>query len=339
MSSTPRAGVICAGNWIVDVVHDIDQWPQKNDLVRIQASHTGVGGGAANVLSDLRSFEVDFPLIPVGRIGNDAYGERILEHCRKFNFPTEFIEQDVTSSTAHTQVMNLPGDSRTFFYHGGANDTLSQENIRMDALEKQNAKIFYLGYPMLLKKLDELQQDGSTGAAAILQQARAAGMLTCVDLVSAESPLYQETIAASLPHIDYLTLNETELSRASAMNVLNADGKLDQALVLRAAQHLLAAGVAKALIVHTPELGLWLSADMTETWIDPSKIPPEEIKSPVGAGDAFCAGTLFGIHQGWMPEKTLNLAHRAARAALGGMTATDGIQSIGRLMDGAHPSL
>ncbi|PCI83522.1 MAG: sugar kinase [Hyphomicrobiales bacterium] len=332
MIDTSRSGVICAGNWIVDVIHDIDRWPQKNDLVRIQTSHTGIGGGAANVLSDLRSFEVEFPLIPVGKIGNDANGELILTHCKKFNFPTNFIIQDANSSTAHTQVMNLSKDSRTFFYHGGANDTLCQDDIQMDILAQKNAKIFYLGYPMLLQKLDELQLDGSTQAATILQQAKAGGMLTCVDLVSAESPKYQQIIAASLPHIDYLILNETELSRASGVEIENPQQELDHDLVLQAAQKLLTAGIGKAIIVHSPELGLWLAADQTETWVTPQHIPAEKIKSPVGAGDAFCAGIIFGIHQELPPKKTLNLAHSAARAALGGITATDGIQSISRLM-------
>ena len=41
-----RSGIICAGNWIVDIVHTIDGWPRKSDLVHIRDEVTGIGGGA-----------------------------------------------------------------------------------------------------------------------------------------------------------------------------------------------------------------------------------------------------------------------------------------------------
>ena len=41
-----RRGIACAGNWIVDIVHSIDNWPAKSDLVRITDEVEGTGGGA-----------------------------------------------------------------------------------------------------------------------------------------------------------------------------------------------------------------------------------------------------------------------------------------------------
>ena len=334
-----RSGVICAGNWIVDIVHDIAEWPNKNELVRILGNSVGIGGGAANVLSDLRSFEVDFPLIPVGKLGKDNYADLVFDHCRKFDFPLDFMKQDEVAPTAHTHVMNLSGDSRTFFYQGGANDMLSQDDLPMQALADQNAKIFYLGYPMLLAKLDALHEDGSTQAAKILEQARDAGMITCVDLVSTGSLKFEAIISASLPHIDYLVINETELSRASGMNVTEKNGELCRSMMQIAGQYLLNCGVNKAVVVHSPKLALWLAANGNAVWSVPQEIAVEDIISPVGAGDAFCAGVVFGVHEGWKPDRILKLAHRAARAALGGMTATDGIQPISQLMPDYVPSI
>ena len=57
-----RRGIACAGNWIVDIVHTIDAWPQKSDLVHIRAEVIGVGGGAANVALDLAAFQTGLPL-------------------------------------------------------------------------------------------------------------------------------------------------------------------------------------------------------------------------------------------------------------------------------------
>ena len=59
---TDRSGIICAGNWIVDLIHDLDRWPNESELVRIGTQARGVGGGPANVKPTLASVERGFPI-------------------------------------------------------------------------------------------------------------------------------------------------------------------------------------------------------------------------------------------------------------------------------------
>ena len=59
---TDRSGIICAGNWIVDLVHDVDRWPNESELVRIGTQARGVGGGAANVITTLAKLETGLSL-------------------------------------------------------------------------------------------------------------------------------------------------------------------------------------------------------------------------------------------------------------------------------------
>ena len=35
-------GIVCAGNWIVDIVHVIDRWPDKSELVTISREVEGL---------------------------------------------------------------------------------------------------------------------------------------------------------------------------------------------------------------------------------------------------------------------------------------------------------
>ena len=42
----------------------------------------------------------------------------------------------------------------------------------------------------------------------------------------------------------------------------------------------------------------------------------ENIKNAVGAGDAFCAGFIFGIHEEWDMETTLKKSHAAGSAMM-----------------------
>lgn len=328
-----RGGVICAGNWIVDIVHSIDRWPAKSDLVFIQSEAEGVGGGAANVVIDLAAFDTGLPLQAVGLIGRDRHGETLRAACTAAGVTAAFQEAEAT--TAHTHVMNVPGDSRTFFYHGGTNDLFGPEHVPMARLAASGARIFYLGYLNLLARLDRIGPDGRSGAAEVLAAARAAGMLTCVDLVSKDGPSFRPTVEATLPEIDYLFLNELEAARATGLAVT---GPGDVAGLTAAARQLLQGGVACAVIIHSAELGLWVGAGGQVVQVAPAPVQPDHITSPVGAGDAFCAGVLLGLHEGWPPELALELGHRAAAASLASPTATGSIPPLAVLMPD-HPPL
>ena len=97
-----KAGIACAGNWIVDVVHDIERWPSEGDLVRISAQSMGVGGGAANVCSDLISLGAGFPVAALGCIGDDEHAEVVLEHLRRLNIADSGLHRLPQTATAHT---------------------------------------------------------------------------------------------------------------------------------------------------------------------------------------------------------------------------------------------
>ncbi|MBC2834422.1 carbohydrate kinase family protein [Paragemmobacter straminiformis] len=323
-----KRGIACAGNWIVDIVHTIEAWPQKSDLVRIRDEVEGTGGGAANVLLALSAFRTGLPLYAMGLIGTDRHAETVLAAVKGAGADRAGLKQTGRAPTAHTHVMNLPGDSRTFFYHPGTNDLLSEEDVAVESAAARGARIFYLGYLNLLGQLDLVEQ-GQTGAGRVLARAKAAGMETAVDLVSTDRAEFRAAVEAALPHIDYLFLNEVEAARATGIAIA---GAADESAIAAAAARLLAGGVARAVILHTPALGLWFGADGTRITRRPDPVMPEDIVSPVGAGDAFAAGCLYGIHEGWQPDACLRLGHRAAAAALKGATATESIPPLVALL-------
>lgn len=327
-----RQGIACAGNWIVDIVHTASHWPEKGDLVRLNGRHIGVGGGAANVLTDLASFESTFPLAAIGCIGDDINGEIITAHCKKIGVDASGLVAISNSLTAYDEVISVPGDSRTFFYHGGANDLFDSPHVPIEKLSAAGYRIFYLGYLMLLGELDRVHEDGTTGASRLLERARAAGMITCVDLVSDANPSFRTIVAPSLPHCDYLIVNEIEAGRASSTTVRGPGGELLHDRLEQASKALLTAGVNRAVVIHAPEGALWHGAGRQPLWISSRPVSPDQIVSPVGAGDAFCAAVIFGIHEHWPSEKTLHVAHLAAAACLGGATATDGIPAMAALL-------
>lgn len=322
-----RRGVACAGNWIVDIVHTIEGWPAKSELVRITDEVEGTGGGAANVMLSLAAFQAGLPLWAIGLVGMDRHAATVRWAVQAAGADGAHLAETDRAPTAHTHVMNLPGDSRTFFYHPGTNDLLDEGDIAVEAVAAAGARIFYLGYLNLLGRLDEVA-GGESGAARVLARAQAAGMVTAVDLVSTDRAGFRATVEAALPFTDVLFLNEIEAARATGRAVAGAG----DAAGLEAAARQLREGGAGQVVIHSPALGLWLTPGGDAVSIRPDPVPAERVVSPVGAGDAFAAGCLYGLHEGWAPEACLRLGHRAAAASLAGATATGAIPPLTALL-------
>ena len=69
----PHKGFICAGNWIVDVIHEIEHWPRESDLTRIRRQSRALGGGPANVATALVRLGTGLPVWPAYSPGSDRF--------------------------------------------------------------------------------------------------------------------------------------------------------------------------------------------------------------------------------------------------------------------------
>lgn len=323
-SRAEKNGVACAGNWILDTVHTISHWPEKSGLSLISSQHIGLGGGPANVAAGLKAMKVEYPILPIGLIGTGASGDEVLRLCQEAGLPSDGISRTADAATSQTHVMNLPGDSRTFFHLRGANDFLDSSSINIDQLAESGIKVLYLGYLTLLEKLDCILADGRTAAAKLLSEARELGITTCVDLASTKTGAYRDIVNGTLPAIDYLFANELEAEQAT--NLPLSDGS-DAEAMMDAARKLRSGGVRQAVVIHSPSQVVWCGT-ASEFVVMPELLPPEDVTSAVGAGDAFAAGVIHGIHQDWPPTSSVRFGVSAAAACLAGYTATDGLTKL-----------
>lgn len=327
-----KGGIVCVGNFIVDRIHTLDYWPIQGNLAHILGGDIGLGGGAANVAADLVSLGFAGAIAAAGAIGDDADGTFIAAQLEAKGIDASHLVRITGTSTAHTHVMNVPGQGRTFFYHGGAGDRFDETMIDPAVFAARGFRYLYLGYLMLMPGLDRLGDDAGSGAARLLSAARETGLVACVDFVSSEDPAFSAKVRAALPFCDYLVINEMEAGRATERPVRRADGSLDEAALIAAGKDLLDAGVTSAVVLHAPETCLWYQRDEAPQLIPSRPVKPEAIVSAVGAGDAFCAAVLYGLHAGWSARETAEMAHRVAASSLSGKTATDGIPSMADLL-------
>ncbi|MEM6710654.1 MAG: carbohydrate kinase family protein [Pseudomonadota bacterium] len=332
-----RSGVICAGNWIVDLVHEIQHWPAEHNLVRIGGQSRSMGGGPANVIAALCALETGFDLWPMGALGDDEYGAFIRQNCEALGLDTSQMVVKPNIATAHTHVMSVAGQSRTFFYQGGANDALSLDDFPAGTFSQTGARLFYLGYLTLLGELDTFDGDGTTQAAYVLERAQKAGLLTCVDLVSVHHDEFRNIICAAAPFIDFLILNEIEAARATGVDA-DDDDLGDPLKLLKMGKDLLEAGVCKAVVLHCADRAVWMGTDGARHLQPVDRLPGDQIISHLGAGDAFCSGILYAVHEGWEPQEALQLANTVARESLKGTSASEAIPSLSQLIKTPTPS-
>ncbi len=316
-----RNGVIAAGNWIVDHLKIIDVYPVQDSLANIKREFTNNGGSPYNVLKDLSRLGAPFPLKGIGLVGDDDNGLWIKKDCRQHGIDASGLVATAEAPTSYTDVMSVESTGRrTFFHQRGANAFLDVQHFDFS---QSRGKIFHLGYLLLLDALDVIDEDGSTGAAKVLQRAGRAGLKTCIDLVSENSGRFQRVVFPSLPFVDYLFLNEFEAEKCTGVKLTSE--KPDARALEKAAASLFARGVREWVVIHFPGGVFARQKSGTALRQGALKIPGEKIASAVGAGDAFLAGTLFGIHEEWDMRDSLKLGVCAAAASLFDASCSDGV--------------
>lgn len=321
-----RSGIISVGNWICDIIKFVDKYPEKGTLTTIRHTQTGFGGCSHNVLLDLAALQTELPLYAGGCVGLDSLGDDILKELADADIDSSAMQR-VEAPTSYTDVMSEIGGSttRTFFHHRGANAHLSPQLI--DAIEC-NAKIFHLGYLLLLDQLDAADEEYGVVAARVLHSLQQRGYKTSVDMVSEVSERVRKVVLPALKYTDYLIINEVEAGVCCERTLRSAEGEILLDQVAEAARELMNYGVGEVCLIHFPEGGYILTHKGHSLYCPTIPVAHEDIVSTVGAGDAFCAGALYALHEGYSPREVLTFANASARFNLYGATSTSAAPSL-----------
>jgi sugar/nucleoside kinase (ribokinase family) len=151
--------------------------------------------------------------------------------------------------------------------------------------------------------------------------------VTAVDMVSTENTQFREIAESALPFTDYLIVNEIEAGKVVGLNLKTPRGT-DVAGCAEAAKRLLGRGVRKQVVIHYTEGAVAASADGKVITQGSLQLPDGFIVGATGAGDAFAAGFLHGVHEGWDTVRSLQLAVCAAAACLTHATPSGGLRPV-----------
>ena len=295
-----QSGIVIVGNILADIVKNIDTYPEMGMLANIYAVSKAVGGCVPNTAIDLAKIDSSLQLSVYGCVGDDEYGHFVLSQLRENHIDTKNVRVTNAAPTSFSDVMSLPSGERTFFHARGANALFAPEEINISKLK---CEILHAGYLLLLDQFDRTDPEYGTAMARFLHDVQKRGIKTSIDVVSNSSAGFSNVIIPALKYCDYVIINEIECGSIWSIDPRNEDGSLCVDAVQTAMDKTLSAGVREKVIVHSKEAGFCLNRNGVFTAVSSLLIPSTEIKGSVGAGDAFCAGCLYGLYEGFTDSK------------------------------------
>jgi len=321
-----RQGIAVAGNLTVDYIKIVDSYPREGNLSTILTLDKSIGGAPANVSINLSKIDSSIPIQVIGVIGDDEDGQYFIDTLSRNGIDTSQIRRDYTIGTSFTDVISVESTgNRTFFHYRGANKIFSVQHFDFSKIK---AKLLHMGYALLLDALDSEDDEYGTVMARVLSMAQSQGIKTSLDVVSENSDRFSRVIPPSLKYCNYFIVNELEASLTTGIPDRDSNGQLIIENMEKICRKLISMGVNDLAVVHAPEGGFAMESD-GNYYIQPSlKLPEGYIKGTVGAGDAFCAGMLYSLYNGWDTKKALEIAVSAAACCLSHVNTTDGMKDI-----------
>jgi sugar/nucleoside kinase (ribokinase family) len=312
--------VSAAGNLIVDYVLGIAAYPGRGGLESVSAFKKSIGGCVPNTLTNLARMDGELSLSAYGRVGKDEGGGYVVGAMEREGIDVSGIIRS-GAATSFTAVMSEVGGERTFFHYKGANADFCPNDVDV---KKLDCEILHIGYLLLL---DGFERSGAL--PEFLKTVRAQGIRTSADAAGGGSGRYKQIARPCLPHLDYLIVNETEAGQIAGIEP-RKNGKIDKERVREILAYFITSGVGYA-VIHCPEAGFSMRGK-TFSVVPSLALPKEYIKGTVGAGDAFCAGVLYGALKGLSDCGILEYASLSAAANLSSEDSGGGARSYGEIV-------
>jgi ribokinase len=204
----------------------------------------------------------------LGRVGNDTFGDFLLDNLKENNVDFQHIQRDTASTGTAIIVVDTNGQN-SIVLSPGANGKVSSADVSSASFSDHKLLLLQLEIP-IPTVLSATQRAHENGLSVILNPAPA-------------QQLPEELISV----VDYLIPNETELSLLTAMEVK------DTPSAERAAKSLLERGV-KNVIVTLGSKGALIVTGTQVTHIDTYKV---DVVDTTAAGDAFIGGFAYKLLQ------------------------------------------
>ena len=345
---------VVAGHICLDVIPNLGHVPsgqfgtlfKPGHLISTGSAEFATGGPVSN--TGLALHKLGVPTQLVAKIGDDSFGQRILELVDPTL--TNGIAISHEETTSYSLIISAPGIDRIFLHFPGANDTFCTADINYDLVAE--AHLFHFGYPPIMRLMYE---NNGAELVAVFQHAKAIDATTSLDMALPDpaSPGgqvdWREILKQTLPHVDVFLPSIEELlymlrrDMYEEMNQENIIEAVTPRLLVSLSDELLAMGV-KMLVIKLGHRGLFLrtgAASLLEqmgrampkepaNWADKILWTPcfqVDVVGTTGAGDATIAGFLAALLRDMPAEEALTTAVAVGACNVEAADALSGLQS------------
>jgi sugar/nucleoside kinase (ribokinase family) len=298
-------GILCADT----IAGPVAGMPKRGLLTPVDRLELHTGGCATNVTIDLAQLGVASSIL--GKIGSDAYGDFIWHTLEQEGVDTTGLRRDDHVPTSATVVLVGRDGERSFLHCLGANAALVPEDVDMKLVH--SADIFVVAGALLMPRLD------GEPMAQILRSAREHGAVTVLDTAWDASGRWMSRIRPCLPFCDYFMPSEAEAVMLAGTSELEA-----------MAASFASCG-ARNVIIKLGERGCFLQPENGVTELIPSLVV--QAVDTTGAGDAFVAGFVTGLAQGWDAERCARLAVTVGAMCVMATGASSGVRSLAETLE------
>ena len=319
-----RAGFVTGGTWCVDNNKLVTYWPGEDGLVEIEAVEQRGGGSGCNFAVDMRKLDPAMPVDTIALVGDDADGRFLMAEADRFGIGRAQMHVTGAIATQYTDAFgSRRSGRRTHLYYAGTAALLSPDHFDF---AKTNAAVLHLGLPGVHRIMDAPWGDDANGWVTTLKRARAAGLRTNLELCSIPPDRQAALIRPCLPHLDTLIVNDHEIGALTGEATVR-EGGTDVAACERAVRIALAQGPLDLVVAHFPMGAVAAARGGAVVRQASVNVPPDAIAAANGAGDAFAAGTLYGVQRGWSVADALKLGCATAAASLRELSTTGAVEA------------
>ncbi len=224
-----------------------------------------------------------------GRVGNDAFGERLLNSLQADRIDTGLIVVDQVEASGVAFIFLTTDGNNAIVVASGANMRVGQDQAQtsniFEAIAQAQALVLQLEIPL--------------ETVILLIEAAHIGSVPVVLNLAPSQPLPQET----LRQLEVLVVNETEASLLSGQRV----DSLEEARIVATVLH--EQGISKVVITLGSQGAVLATGDVAgKTRIIHQSAPRVQVVDTTAAGDCFVGALTVALTEGQQPEDALRFA-------------------------------
>ena len=272
--------VCIIGNLNIDlIIRHVPSMPAWGQEV-MGSSHQQFSSGQAGYLAfALRRLNI--PTTLIGNVGQDLYGEQILNDLRAFGVDTQGVVVIPGKATGISlAIVNADGE-RAFISDLGCLNDFTEEMILKNWSLTEPAGIVCMVGLFCTPGLS------FQAAARLLKKARSAGQITMLDTGWDPKNWPQETLLGMRELLQQVSLFIPNWDEARAITGQKTVEEAAAALQLQGPE---------IVVIKCGEQGSYVRCAQESGWVSSRQV---QVLDTVGAGDVFNAGFLFGLRQGW----------------------------------------